>query len=90
MPALRQNVMISLWRIRQRLAKLDLLVENGLGKNTLKICSFYQKHSKIEKSSSCVKQKGRLGKIGGVLSVFFPFCLEDFYKDIVVFAKQVI
>jgi len=63
MPALRQNVMISLWRIRQRLAKLDLLVENGLGKNTLKICSFYQKHSKIEKSSSCVKQKGRLGKI---------------------------
>jgi hypothetical protein len=50
-PAVRQNAKISLWRIRQRIAKLDLLVEQGTPSSFVIVCSFYQKNSPHEKAS---------------------------------------
>jgi hypothetical protein len=50
-PAVRQNANINLWRMRQRIAKLDLLVEQGTPSSFVIVCIFYQKNSPHEKAS---------------------------------------
>jgi hypothetical protein len=50
-PAVRQNANINFWLMRQRIAKLDLLVEQGTPSSFVIVCSFYQKNLNNEKAS---------------------------------------